>query len=132
MDRLRDPMQYEKALREFETGATRNLDDNKLDYEGFLSPAVLERFARYMHSHRKQADGTLRSGDNWQKGIPREAYVKSLIRHTMDFWRTARGGWVKDPDTGMKSTAQDLACAIMFNIMGWLHEELKSTTQQKG
>src|SRR5687768_4320669 len=38
----------ESAMREFETGATRNLDNGKLDYEGFLSPLVMERFAEYM------------------------------------------------------------------------------------
>jgi hypothetical protein len=39
------------------TGATRNLDEDKLDYEGFLSPYVLRRFAAYMHEHRKTPDG---------------------------------------------------------------------------
>ena len=119
-------------VRQFDTGATRNVEGDKFDYEGFLSPAVLERFSRYMHAHRKQRDGSLRDGDNWQKGIPREAYTKSLVRHTMDFWRLWRGGEVKDPDTGEPATAEDLACAIMFNIMGWLHETLKTNTKQKG
>jgi hypothetical protein len=121
------------AIREFATGATRNLDSEKYDYEAFLSPAVLERFARYMHAHRFQGAGKpLRAGDDWQKGIPREVYLKSLVRHTMDFWRKQRGSEVIDPDTKFYADPQDLACAIMFNIMGWLHEELKTTTQQKG
>jgi hypothetical protein len=61
-------------MRNFTTGATRNSDVNKLDYEGFLSPVVLEEFAIYMQTHRKQADGKLRESDNWQKGIPKEVY----------------------------------------------------------
>src|SRR5580698_7792736 len=63
-------------FRTFETGATRNLDASKYDYEGFLSPLVMERFGQYMHKHRVQADGSLRDSDNWQKGIPLQAYMK--------------------------------------------------------
>lgn len=117
-------------MRTFDTGATRNADDSKLDYEGFLSPLVLERFAQYMHSHRKQKNGTLRDSDNWQKGIPKRVYMSSLIRHTMDFWRLWRGGKVVDPDTGEPATAEDLACAIMFNVMGFLHETLTHSNTQ--
>ena len=43
-----------KEMRKFETGATRNLDDGKFDFDGFLSPLTLKRFAEYMHKHRKQ------------------------------------------------------------------------------
>lgn len=111
-------------LRSFETGATRNLDSSKLDYSGFLSPVVLEAFAQYMHKHRFQKDGTIREADNWKKGIPRKVYMSSLVRHTMDFWRLWQGGTVVDPDSGEPATAEDLACAIMFNVMGWLHETL--------
>lgn len=120
------------AARVFESGATRNVDDKKLDYEGFISPHVMRRYAEYMHRHRTQKDGRVRDADDWQKGIPVRVYVSSLVRHTMDFWTIHRGGTVIDPDTGEKATQEDLACAIMFNIMGWLHEVLKSNNQQKG
>lgn len=43
--------------------ATRDLDEEKIDYEGFLSPIVLERYAQYMHKHRNTANG-LRESDN--------------------------------------------------------------------
>jgi hypothetical protein len=120
------------VLRRFDTGATRNLAENKLDYEGFLSPVVLERYARYMHSHRKQKDGSLRSGDNWQAGIPKDVYAKSLIRHTFDFWRGWRGHGVVDPDSGLPVSLEELCCAIMFNVMGILHELLKQKpTEEK-
>ena len=33
--------------RQFQTGAYRDTDNNKLDYEAFLSPIVLERYARF-------------------------------------------------------------------------------------
>ena len=129
---IRDKATLEvNKIREFPTGATRNLDSNKLDYEAFLSPVVLERYARYMHSHRKQKDGSIRSGDNWQQGIPKDVYVKSLIRHTFDFWRVWRGGIAVDPDTGLYAEMTDLLCAILFNAMGVLHELLKQKPEEK-
>ena len=73
-------------VRQFKTGATRDTDEGKYDYEGFISPLVLERFAQYMHKHRKQSDGNLRASDNWQKGIPKDAYIKSAWRHFVDWW----------------------------------------------
>lgn len=99
----------------FETGATRDLDDNKYDFEGFLSPLVLERYAQYMHQHRKQADGQLRASDNWQKGIPKDAYMKSGWRHFFAWWAGHRKGQIIEDDL----------CALLFNIMGYLHEHLK-------
>ena len=101
-------------MRQFETGATRDTEEGKLDYEGFLSPLVLKRYAEYMHEHRIQADGNLRSSDNWQKGIPKDVYMKSAWRHFMDWWVSHR-------DEGCD---QEAVCALLFNVMGYLHEEL--------
>lgn len=109
----------ENDVREFDTGATRDNDSNKFDYEGFLSPIVLDRFAEYMHKHRRQADGQLRDSDNWQKGIPMTAYMKSMCRHFMDVWRQHRGYQGQD-------TREDSLCALLFNVMGYLHETLKA------
>jgi len=50
-------------MREFKTGANRNSEEGKLDYEGFLHPLVIEEFAKYMHKHRHLEDGTLRDSD---------------------------------------------------------------------
>ena len=109
-----------KMVRTFATGATRDTDDNKLDYEGFLSPLVLERYAEYMHIHRKQSDGRLRSSDNWQKGMPRNAYMKSMWRHFHDVWKGHREGQAQ-----ISVTLEEALCALMFNVMGMLHEILK-------
>ena len=106
-------------MRKFDSGATRDTDENKYDYEGFLSPLVLERFGQYMHKHRKQADGSLRDSDNWQKGIPKEAYMKSGWRHFFTWWQEHRG--IKTPD-GL----EDNLCALIFNVQGYLHEVLKA------
>ncbi len=104
-------------MRTFDTGATRDSDDTKLDYDGFLSPLVLERFAQYMHKNRVQADGGLRSSDNWQKGIPQDAYMKSAWRHFMAWWGRHRQGWGD-------MTEEDI-CALMFNAQGYLHELIR-------
>jgi len=109
-------------MRTFPTGATRDSDENKLDYEGFLSPLALKRYAEYMHKHRKQADGALRASDNWQKGIPREQYMKSAWRHMMDWWREHRG---VDRDPG-NMVDEETICALIFNAMGYLHEVMAS------
>jgi hypothetical protein len=100
-------------MRKFETGATRDDDTEKYDYEGFLHPLVIERFGEYMHKHRHQADGELRDSDNWQKGMPKDQYIKSLFRHFVDLWKSHRGYKTKE-------TKEELCCAIMFNVMGYL------------
>ena len=106
------------GVREFDTGATRNVDASKFDYEGFLSPLALERFAEYMHANRTQADGTFRDSDNWQKGIPFDSYMKSMWRHFFDVWKWHRGLPAgEDIETAL--------CALMFNAQGYLHEHLK-------
>lgn len=107
-----------KPVRTFDTGATRDQDTTKHDFEGFLSPAVLNRFAEYMHKHRFQSDGSLRDSDNWQKGIPQDAYMKSLLRHVMTCWTAHREGQ-------LASKQEDL-CAVLFNVQGLLFELLRN------
>ena len=112
------------VMRTYTSGATRDAEDGKLDYKGFFSPTAMRRFAEYMHTHRRQADGHLRASDNWKKGIPVEDYEKSLLRHTQDWWLA-----IEANDT---AKAIDLACAIQFNLQGWLHEQLKGMEAQRG
>lgn len=114
-----------KEMREFDTGATRNASDDKFDYEGFLSPQVVTAFAAYMHKHRLQADGKMRDADNWQKGIPKKQYVKSLVRHTIDLWSVWRGNKRTCPDDGHELGLIELCCAVMFNVNGLLFELLR-------
>lgn len=107
-------------IRTFETGATRDSDTGKFDYEGFLSPVAIKTFANYMHNHRMQADGTLRDSDNWQKGIPVDQYMKSMFRHFIDVWSLHRRHVVSGADM------EESLCALMFNVQGMLHELQKS------
>ena len=123
--------QTAQGVRTFGTGATRDLDANKLDYEGFLSPLVLKRYAEHMHRARKMPDGSMRESDNWQLGIPQVAYMKSLLRHTFDVWSTYRGIPVYEPSKNpaevdiLKDMETEL-CAVLFNASGMLHEILKA------
>lgn len=106
--------------RLFDTGATRDSSDNKLDFEGFISPRVLRMYAQYMHKcrTRNQPPGQkLRASDNWQKGIPQQEYVKSLVRHVLELWEQNDEGHVD----------LDVACAIMFNVMGYVFEATRPT-----
>lgn len=106
----------ETAMRAFETGATRNVDVSKLDYEGFFSPLVMKRFSEFMHENRVQADGQIRASDNWQKGIPLNSYMKSGFRHFVEWWASHRNGNVDEV----------AICALLFNAQGYLHEILKA------
>ena len=108
-------------MREFETGATRDTDVDKLDFEGFISPLVTKRYAEYMHTHRIQADGKLRASDNWQKGISQEAYMKSLVRHMEDL----KLHWDGYSQEAVDKDIQSVLCAIIFNVSGLLFEKLK-------
>lgn len=122
--------QTETGVRQFGTGATRDLDANKLDFEGFLSPLVLERYAEHMHKARKMPDGSMRESDNWQLGIPVVAYMKSLFRHFFSVWKLHRGLPVTEVVRG-ETIVKDLEtelCAVIFNASGMLHETLKAKT----
>ena len=105
-------------MRQFKTGATRDNDATKPDYEGFLSPAVMARYAEYMNRNRVQADGKVRESDNWQKGIPKGAYIKSGLRHVFDWWLAHRGLVGREP-------IEDALCAVIFNASGYLFELLR-------
>lgn len=107
--------------RLFETGATRDADNAKLDYEGFISPLVWERFAEYMHECRLRnvpPGDTIRASDNWQKGISFDSYMKSGFRHFMDWWKGHR-------ERHVNILLEDALCALLFNVQGYLHELLQ-------
>lgn len=116
-----DTEKLEGAIRKFNTGATRDLDDTKHDFEGFQSPLVNHRFAEYMTQHRVQKDGSIRASDNWQKGIPLEAYIKSLVRHVEDL-RLHHDGFGPLATESLENSL----CAIIFNANGYLFETLKN------
>jgi len=103
------------SIRQFKSGATRDTAEGKLDWEGFISPVAMRRYAEYMNRHRTQADGSLRDSDNWQSGFPRRQTMKSLVRHAWDLWYEWRRG--KD-----EVVMVDLLCAVIFNVQSLLLE----------
>jgi hypothetical protein len=108
-----------QQMQLFESGATRSPDNGKPDYEGFLSPLVVQRFGEYMNKHRVQPDGSLRESDNWQRGIPQTSYMKSGWRHFMDWWLAHRGWSPKEP-------LEEALCALIFNASGYLDTLLRN------
>ena len=116
-------------MAQFETGATRNVSDHKPDYEGFLSPLVIERFGEYMNQHRETADGKRRASDNWQLGISKEAYMKSLWRHFLSVWKRHRGYPVTPEGPREPQNIEEDLCALIFNTQGMLHEIIKERTR---
>lgn len=116
---MRKAVEDNGTIRSFDTGATRDTAQDKLDYEGFEHPAVFKRFAEYMHANREQSDGTLRASDNWQKGIPQDVYLKSLYRHYLEVQKLMRS------DNPNADEILDALAAIRFNASGLMLEILK-------
>lgn len=111
----------EKTIRQFETGATRDTDLNKNDYEGFICPLVMERFGDYMTKHRFQSDGNIRESDNWQNLFGDkhlDVCMKSGFRHFHAWWKAHRGYKTEE-------TIEDSICALIFNAQAYLHKLLK-------
>ena len=132
-DPFQDPRPWETAaahdyfyrhphFRTFDSGAIRDTDQDKPRYGGFISPAVWAVFGEYMHKNRKMADGTLRAADNWQKGIPVEEYIESLLRHVMDVWL-----WLRGNPEFTEGGYEEALCAVLFNAQGLLFEYLVET-----
>ena len=112
-----DKSEVDGRVRQFATGATRNADAARIDPEGFLSPLALISFCDYMNANRVQADGSVRDSDNWQKGIPLDAYMKSMWRHLLEVWLIHR----KHSEGDIRVSLNGL----LFNVCGYLHEHIK-------
>ena len=112
--------------REFDTGANRNSDEGKLDYEAYFSPLVLRRVAEYMLEHSRLEDGTLRPGDNWQRGMPLSVYMKSAWRHLVAWWEMHR--WTETGKMVNHKLLEDAICGVIFNASGYLHELVRKRT----
>lgn len=126
MQVIDDIVEKDKVMKEkkrvFDTGANRNSEEGKLDFEGFLSPLVIHRYAEYLDSHRRLEDGTLRDSDNWQRGMPLSVYMKSAFRHFMAWWSLHRM-MVRDRYPNQQ-LLEDAVCGLIFNASGYLHEQL--------
>ena len=116
-------------IREFDTGATRDTSEGKLEYARFMSPIVLKRYAEYMDLHRKQSDGNLREPDNWMNlfGYKHEdVCMDSLWRHLMDVWLINKG-FANEAREDIESAL----CAMLFNTQAWLFKVLKDKQTER-
>jgi len=105
----------DKKMREFQGGATRDTNADKLDYEGFNNPLVDRCYAEYLNKHRQTANG-LRGSDNWQSLFGEEHFnvcMKSLCRHVVDARLAHRGYESEQPII-------DSLNAVIFNAKAYL------------
>jgi hypothetical protein len=117
------PKEDDGNMRTFESGATRDTADGKLNYAGFLSLTALKQYAKYMNMNRLQSDGNIRDADNWKKGFPMESYVESSFRHYLE-WLGYHQSDNRTPE--MNNAGIAAVCGLLFNAMGYLNEWLKS------
>lgn len=106
-------------VRQFDTGAKRDVDDEKEDYIESFSWLVLRRFAFYMKSFEKKY-----GRGNWKKGIPIEEYEKSTMRHMQKYLANKYDNAKLEPEV-------DHLAAAIFNIQGIMHEEEKQRQLQE-
>jgi hypothetical protein len=104
-------------MRKFSTGAIRDDDKNKINYEKGLSPLVLEAYGEFMRGNNMMPDGSYRDEGNWKKGFTKQSYMESKWRHFMTTWMI-HDEFIEDPTCAkiIKSL-----CAELFNTMGYLH-----------
>ena len=112
-------------MRTFQTGATRNSVAGKPQYSKYLSPRMVRAFGEYMLKHQTQADGTIRAGDNWQKGIPMDDYVDSGWRHFFEWWELHRASLDEALSPEQEEQLEEALSALWFNVQGYMHEHLK-------
>ena len=97
----------------FETGALRDNPEGKEDYTETISWTAMKRYAQFM-TKKKERYGA----GNFKKGIPIDWYEQSLLRHVQKYMANKyEGGDVEKDD--------DHLCAILFNVFGIMHEELR-------
>jgi hypothetical protein len=98
-------------IRTFDTGSIRDSEDNKEDYTETISWTAFKRYAQYMtRCKEKYGDG------NFKKGMPIDAYERSLLRHVQKYMENKY-------EKGTVEKDQDHLSAMVFNIFGIMHEE---------
>jgi hypothetical protein len=98
-------------VRQFESGAIRDLDNTKPDFIETISWTAFRKFGEYMTS-KKQKYGA----GNFKKGIPVESYEQSLVRHLQKYLENKY-------EDGQQEREEDHLSAMVFNIFGILHEQ---------
>ena len=112
-------MEDNGTIRVSKTGATRDSAVGKIQPVKYFSPRVMRVRSEYMLKHSVQRDGSVRAGDNWQKGFgqtPKETKdicEDSAGRHFLDMWLEHRGFESRDGIV-------EAICGLMFNCEAYL------------
>lgn len=104
----------------FDTGAIRDSQDGKEDYIETISWTAFRRYAQYMTGKKKKY-----GAGNFKKGIPVDSYEASLVRHVQKYLAN------KYENQGIEKEEDHLS-AILFNVFGIMHEELKQIDRGLG
>ncbi len=90
-------------VRILESGASRDTDNGKFEYLGFMHPLNDYSFAKYMHKHRFMSDGSMRDANNWWGGFGLDVCIQSLARHIEDLKLIYAGYFVYEKRVGDKA-----------------------------
>lgn len=121
--KIGDEVRHSSELRNFDTGAIRDNDENKINYQGALSPLVLEAYGAYIQKHSLLPDGTRRNNKNWQNLFGtheehRQVCIESAWRHFIDLLMEHDGYNSRD---GL----DEAIGGLMFNIQAYWFSVLK-------
>lgn len=98
-----NPLKTTGTPRQFATGAQRDADAGKARFD-LLPVTALERVSKHY------AAGAAKYGENnWRKGIPRQEFLKSGLRHLFFLIRGDRD--------------EDHAAAVVWNLLGFMETE---------
>ena len=122
-------MKDDGLLRMSDSGAIRNSDVGKINYQGALSPLVLEAYGKYIEKHSLLPDGTRRNNKNWQNlfGTPeehRQVCIESAWRHFIDLLMDHDGYESRDG-------IDEALGGLMFNIQAYWFSILKERRENK-
>lgn len=98
-------------MRTFKSGAIRDSEEEKEDYTETISWTAFKRYAKYMTACKKKY-----GAGNFKKGMPIDAYERSLLRHVQKYMENKY-------EQGNVEVESDHLSAIVFNVFGIMHEE---------
>lgn len=97
---------------QFDSGAVRDTREGKGRFD-LISPFALRRLAGLMER------GAVKYGDwNWAKGMPKERFLDSAMRHLNTYWINELSGKPQD---------EDHLAAVAFNVFALIHFEEHET-----
>lgn len=97
----------------FKTGAIRDSQEGKNDWTETISWTALNRYAGYMTGKKAKY-----GAGNFKKGIDITSYEQSLIRHWHKYF-------VNKYEKGNEEPGEDHLAAMLFNVLGIMHEEMR-------